>query len=47
MSDELIKKAVDTVKKCGKFKNIYVTRAGCTVSNHCGENTMGVLYIHK
>ena len=47
MSDELIKKAVETVKKCGKFENIYVTRAGCTVSNHCGENTMGVLYIHK
>lgn len=47
MSDELIKKAIETVKKCGKFENIYVTRAGCTVSNHCGENTMGVLYIHK
>ena len=47
LSEELIKTAYNTVKKCGKFKNIYITRAGCTVSNHCGENTMGVLYIHK
>ena len=47
LSEDLIKKACDTVAKCGKFENVYVTRAGCVISNHCGENTMGVLYIHK
>ncbi|MBQ2866202.1 MAG: DegV family protein [Clostridia bacterium] len=47
LSEELIAKAVAAVKKCGKFENIYVTRAGCVISNHCGENTMGVLFIRK
>lgn len=26
---------------------VHVTRAGCTVSSHCGRNTLGVLFIHK
>lgn len=26
------------------FKEIYVTRAGCTVATHCGKNTVGILY---
>ena len=30
-----------------KFDNVYVTRAGCTVSAHCGRNTLGVLFIRK
>lgn len=29
------------------FKEIIVTRAGCTVSSHCGANTLGILYIKK
>jgi DegV family protein with EDD domain len=28
------------------FKNIYETRAGGTVTSHCGENTLGILYIN-
>ena len=47
MSQELIDLALKTVKECGNFDEIFITRAGCTVSCHCGENTMGVLYIHK
>ena len=27
------------------FKNIYVTRAGCTISSHCGPNCIGVLFM--
>ena len=27
--------------------NIYTTRAGCTISSHCGRNTLGVLFIKK
>ena len=33
----------DEVKK--HFKNIYVTKAGCVVSAHCGQGTLGILYI--
>ena len=28
------------------FKNIYNTSAGCTITSHCGENTLGVLFIN-
>ncbi len=27
------------------FENIYVTRAGCGISTHCGPGTLGVLFI--
>ena len=29
-----------------RFKKIYVTRAGATVTSHCGEDTLGILYIN-
>ena len=35
----------DTVKN--KFRNIYITRAGCVISTHCGKHTIGILYIKK
>ncbi len=28
-------------------KNIYCTEAGCVISSHCGEGTIGLLYILK
>ena len=36
-----------SVKGFGKFKKLYKTEAGCTVTTHCGGNTMGVLFIRK
>lgn len=27
------------------FKEIHVTQAGCTISSHCGPNTLGVLFM--
>ena len=30
-----------------KFKHIYITKAGCVVSAHCGKGTIGILYIKK
>jgi len=29
------------------FKNIYETRAGATISSHCGERTLGILFINN
>ena len=29
------------------FENIYHTRAGCTVSGHCGPGTLGILFYRK
>ncbi|MBE6904086.1 MAG: DegV family protein [Ruminococcaceae bacterium] len=31
----------------GIFEKIYVTRASCTISSHCGKNTLGVLLIRN
>ena len=47
ISQELLDLAVETVKELQPFKEVCVTRAGCTVSSHCGPSTIGVLYIHK
>lgn len=33
------------VKDSGLFDEVLVTRAGCTISSHCGPNTLGVLFI--
>ena len=41
---EIVDELSERLKKEG-FKNINVTRAGCTVTSHCGENTLGVLFI--
>lgn len=43
-TDEIVSELSDKLKKEG-FKNINITRAGCTVTSHCGENTLGVLFI--
>ncbi len=30
-----------------EFKQIIETKAGCTITAHCGKNTLGILYINK
>ncbi len=47
ISQELINIVYNTINKLYKFKNIYITRAGCTISAHCGPNTIGVLFLNK
>lgn len=47
ISDERIEKVHEWVKQYSNFENIYVTRAGCTISSHCGPNTLGVLFMTK
>ena len=47
MDQALIDLAVAEVEAKGYFKNIVVTRAGCTVSCHCGPGTLGILFVEK
>ena len=47
VSEETVQKAVETVQKLQPFEEICVTRAGCTVSSHCGPGTLGALYSRK
>ena len=43
----LMDHCVDLVKSAGNFKEVHLTRTGCTVSSHCGRNTLGVLFLRK
>ena len=43
----LIDEVKKEVEKLQKFDEILITRAGCTVSSHCGSNTLGILYMVK
>lgn len=44
---EIVNAVVEQVKSKGFFKEVFLTRAGCTISSHCGANTLGVLFIRK
>lgn len=44
---EIINSCVNKVKELAPDGNVMITRAGCTVSSHCGRNTLGVLFIRK
>ena len=43
--DAIVNACVEQVKAMNIFDEVLVTRAGCTVSSHCGRNTLGVLFI--
>ncbi len=44
---DIVNACVEQVKAAAPFKKVYITRAGCTISSHCGKNTLGVLFIRK
>ena len=44
-ADEIVEYAVKSLKDRG-FKKVYVTHAGGTITSHCGEDCLGILYIN-
>ncbi len=44
---EIVQMCVEAVKNALPFKELHITRAGCTISSHCGRNTLGVLFLRK
>ncbi len=46
-NEEVVKAVVEQVKSAAPFKEVFLTRAGCTISSHCGADTLGVLFIRK
>lgn len=44
---ELVEEVKNLVAETAPFKEVLVSRAGCTISSHCGANTLGVLFIRK
>lgn len=42
---KFIEELVEMVKQKNIFKNVYSSFAGATIASHCGENTVGILYL--
>ncbi|MBR5542793.1 MAG: DegV family protein [Oscillospiraceae bacterium] len=47
VSEERLAAVRKQVEETGLFKEIYVSRASCTISTHCGPGTLGVLFMEK
>ena len=47
ISDERVELVRREIEKHMHFDEIIVTRAGCTISSHCGPNTLGILFVRK
>lgn len=47
VDDEIVRIAREIIRSLQPFEEICVTRAGCTVSSHCGPGTIGVLFIEN
>ena len=45
LDDKLVEKIKEKINPY--FEKIYITRAGITVSSHCGPNTIGILYYNN
>ena len=45
-SEEMVNIAKSALTNAG-FETIYETKAGATITSHCGENTLGILFLNK
>ena len=45
-TDEMVHIAKTALTEAG-FETIYETTAGATITSHCGENTLGILFLNK
>ena len=47
MDAAYVEQVKELVKATLPFENVYETCAGCTITAHCGPNTLGILYMVK
>ena len=45
--ENVVAAAMEEARAFGSFDEIVETHAGCTVSCHCGPNTLGILFVRK
>lgn len=45
--EELVEAVKNALVEKNIFDEVFVTRASCTISSHCGPNTLGVLFMTK
>ena len=46
-ADDVVELCRSLAEESGIFDEVLVTRAGCTVSSHCGRDTLGILFARK
>lgn len=46
-AEENIDRVKEMIEQNYDFAEIMITRAGCTISSHCGPNTLGVLFMEN
>lgn len=44
---EILDVIYNTIEECGNFEEKYMGIAGCTISNHCGPGTFGIMFFRK
>lgn len=47
VDQDIVDSLYDMVKNLNYFKEIKVTRAGNTISSHCGPDSLGIIYLNK
>ena len=47
ISEERVELVRGLIAQYAQFDEVFVTRAGCTISSHCGPNTLGILFMTK
>ena len=47
VSDQEVERIAALLRSLGPFQEILHTRAGSTISSHCGPGTLGILYYNK
>ena len=47
IAQETLDAVIETVKQTVDFDEMFVLRAGCTISSHCGPDTLSVCFIEK
>ncbi len=45
--EDIVNQCLKQVENAAPWGEVHLTRAGCTVSSHCGRNTLGVLFMRK
>jgi len=43
----ILEQVEQKVRECAAFEEVLRTKAGCTISNHCGPNCIGILFYRK
>lgn len=47
VSQDIVEKVRKTICACADFDEILVSHTGCTITSHCGPNTLGVIFMVK